>query len=258
MVPRIAFIDPVGPDGACPTIKEELDKIKHRETELEFVCLDKGPRHLEYRYYEALVIPNLLHTIKRLENRGYDGVVIGCFYDPGLFAAREIVTRLVVTAPGETSALVASTLGHKFSILVGREKWIPQIAENLAVYGMKDKLASFKTLDLGVLDFHACKATTLARLTEKAKEALEEDGADVIILGCTMQFGFYSELQEQLKVPVIDPVISSFKYAEFLVELRDRFGWMTSKRLGFEAPPIKEIRGWRLEEQYGVEDIWQD
>lgn len=255
-MPKIAFIDPVGPDGACPTIKEELEKIKHRETELEFVCLDRGPRHLEYRYYEALVIPDILHTIKRLEKAGYDAAVIGCFYDPGLFEAQEIATRLVVTAPGEASALLASALGHRFSILVGREKWIPQIAENLAVYGLKDKLASFKTLDLSVLDFHADEATTLARLTDRAREAVERDGAEVIILGCTMQYGFFRELQECLKVPVIDPVISSFKYAEFLVELRDRFGWMTSKRFSFETPPLKEIREWRLGEQYGVKDIW--
>jgi len=255
-VPRIAFIDPVGPEGACPFLKEELEKIKRPETGLEFVCLDRGPGHLEYRYYEALVIPDLLHTIKRLEKDGYDAAIIGCFYDPGLFAAREITTRLVVTAPGEASVILASTLGQRFSIIVGREKWIPQIRENLAAYGFMDKLASFKALGLGVFDFQADAATTLNKLKEKAREAVEGDGAEVVILGCTMQFGFYAELQEDLGVPVVDPVISSFKYAEFLVELRDRFGWNTSKRFSFETPPLKEIKEWRIEEQYGVKGTW--
>jgi len=49
-----------------------------------------------------------------------------------------------------------------------------------------------------VVDFQADAATTLTKLREKAREAVEGDGAEVVILGCTMQFGFYVELQEHL------------------------------------------------------------
>lgn len=240
-MPRIVYIDPVGPEGACYSLKEGLEGIKHKETEVEFIHLDRGPRHLEYMYYESLIIPDLLHTIKNLEKKSYDAAIIGCFYDPGLLAAREIANQIIITAPAEASLYLAATLGYKFSIIVGREKWIPRMTENIEFYGLKDKLASFKTLGFGALEFHKDEVFTKGRLKEKAIEAVEQDRAEVIILGCTMQFGFYKELQEYIKVPVIDPVIASFKYAEYLVELRDRFSWQVSKRCALESPPFSEI-----------------
>jgi allantoin racemase len=249
-MPKIAYIDPVGPEGACYSLKKGLEGIKQKETKVDFIHLNRGPRHLEYRYYESLIIPDLLHTIKNLEKKGYDAAIIGCFYDPGILAAREIANRIIVTAPAEASLNLAATLGYKFSIIVGRGKWIPRIMENIEFYGLKNKLASFKILELGALEFYKDEVFTKKKLKEKAIEAVEKDRAEVIVLGCTMQFGFYKELQEHMKVPVIDPVIASFKYAEYLVELRDRFGWQISKRYTFESPPFSEIRKWKLDQQY--------
>lgn len=92
--------------------------------------------------------------MKSAEKEGYDAAVIGCFYDPGLMEAREILDKMVVTAPAEASMHIAATMGHKFSIIVGRNKWIPQMMENVVNCGLKDKFASFKSVGLGVCDFH--------------------------------------------------------------------------------------------------------
>ncbi|GAG18159.1 unnamed protein product, partial [marine sediment metagenome] len=79
----------------------------------------------------------------------------------------------------------------------------------------------------------------------------------VIILGCTMQFGFYKELQEDLKIPVIDGVLASLKYAELMIELRKNFGWGHSKICSYKSPPISEIKEWRLSDQYpGMKGLW--
>ncbi|ATW24642.1 aspartate/glutamate racemase family protein [Candidatus Formimonas warabiya] len=247
---KIAYIDPIGPEGATPLLIEELKKITGNGDAIEYFHLDRGPLHLEYRYYESVIIPDLLHLIKKLDDNNYDACVIGCFYDPGLYAAREIVKRAVVTAPAESSFSLATLLGHKFSVLVGREKHIPRMMENIQYYGYKERLASFKSLNLGVLDFHADEAKTIGMLKQKAKEAVEVDGAEVIILGCTMQVGFYEELQKYLDVPVIDPVIAAVKYAGYLREMRDRFNWKTSRVKTFEAPPEREIAEWNLSEKY--------
>ncbi|AYO29760.1 hydantoin racemase [Biomaibacter acetigenes] len=233
---KIIYIDPVGPDGACSEITKYLDCVKSKDTKLEFTCLEKGPKHLEYRYYSALILPDLLDLIKKLEEKEYDAAIIGCFYDPGLYEAKEILERMVVIAPAEASLHIAATLSYKFSILVGRRKWIPQMMENVIKYGFKDRLASFKCLDFAVDEFHKDEKVTLDRMIKKANEAIEYDGAEAIILGCTMNFGFYKELQKFIKVPVIDPTIAAVKYAEFLIDIRDLMGWYTSKKFAFETP----------------------
>lgn len=254
---RVLWINPVGTDLFDEPIREALAEQKAPATELKVVSLARGPQHLEYHYYEALVLVDTLHLIKQAENEGYDAAVIGCFYDPGLPEAREITTRMVVTAPAEACMHIAGTLGHKFSIIVGREKWIPQMMQNVVNYGFEHRLASFKSLGLGVHDFHKDEQVTRQRMIAAAREAVTRDGAEVVILGCTIQFGFYKELQKEIGVPVVDAILAPLKYAEFLVDLRQRFGWSHAKNIGYESPPLEEIEGWGLPEQYGMGDLWK-
>ena len=246
---RILYIDPVGVEVVAEGF-QFLTSHKQEKTELTMVTLPRGPEHLEYRYYEALVLVDILHLIKEAESQGFDAAVIGCFYDVGLQAAREVAERMVVVAPCEASTHIASTLGDSFSIIVGRRKWIPEMMENVIRYGMKERLASFKSVDLGVLEFHQDEEETARRFKEVGREAIERDGAEVLVLGCTATYGFYRELQEELGVPVVDPMIAAFKTAEFAAELRNRFGWSHSKIGGYESPPPEEFTPWRLEEQY--------
>lgn len=253
---KILFINPVGTELFDQPIKEYLETAKRPDTKLEVISLDRGPMHLEYHYYEALVIADTLHTVRKAELDEYDAAVIGCFYDPGLMEAREVTERLVVTAPAEAAMHIATTLGHTFSILVGRQKWIPKMHENVVKYGFASKLASFKSLDMGVYDFQKDPAKTAQRMTDAAREAVEIDGAEVIILGCTIEFGFYKKLQKELRVPVIDAILAPFKYAEFLCDLSEQFAWTHSKIYGYQSPPQSEIAEWKLEKQYGLSGLW--
>ncbi|MFZ7102895.1 MAG: aspartate/glutamate racemase family protein [Peptococcaceae bacterium] len=249
---KILYINPVGHQNWDRALKAYLEETKNAATEIDVISLKKGPHHLEYHYYEALIGVELLHTIKQAEIDGYDGAVIGCFYDPFLREAREICEKMVITAPAEASLQLAGVLGHKFSIIVGRKKWIPVMEENTYKYGYGRKLASFRTLELGVLDFHKDEAFTEKRIKEEAREAVEKDGAEVIILGCTIEFGFYRKLQRIIGVPVIDAALIPLKHAEYLIDLKDSCGWQTSKIGGYETPPAGEITEWKLTEQYEI------
>jgi allantoin racemase len=254
MVQKVLYIDPVGVEVVAEG-HEFLSRQKQETTELTMITLPRGPEHLEYRYYEALVLVDILHLVMEAEQQGFDAAVIGCFYDVGLDAAREVTERMVVVAPCEASVYLASTLGHKFSVIVGRRKWIPEMTENVFRYGMGEKLASFRSVDLGVLEFHQDEEETARRFIEAGREAIERDGAEVLILGCTATYGFYRELQEELGVPVIDSMIAAFKTAEFAADLKNRFGWSHSKVGGYESPPPSEFRPWRLEQQYDLSDM---
>ncbi|MVT14255.1 MAG: hydantoin racemase [Euryarchaeota archaeon] len=251
---KILWIDPVVSNIFDESMKDYLNSIKHEDTILDVVSLNNGPKHLEYQFYEALVGFDILNNIKIAEKNGYDAAIIGCFYDPFLSEAREI-SDIVVTAPAESSMAIAISLGHKFSIIVGRKKWIPQMEENLIKYGLRDRLASFKYINMGVLDFQVKKEETERRLINAGKEAIEKDGAEVLILGCTAQFGFYKKMQEKLGIPVIDPSVASLKYAEFLIDLKKFTGLKHSKIGKYETPPYEEIKDWNLEKIYGI--IWK-
>jgi Hydantoin racemase len=243
---KLLWINPIATNVYDEPIRIYLESVKEPGTEINVVSFPPpGPTHLEYNCYEMWMMPQLLRTVRWAEQQGYDAAVIGCFYDPGLRAARELTQRMVVTAPAEACLRIAATLGESMAILVGRQKWIPEMKENVHKYGYKEKLAAFKVLNMGVHDFQMCPSETKRRILEAAREAVERDGADVIVLGCTAEFGFYQEIQKEIGVPVVDAVVAPVKFAEFLVKLR-QLGWGHSKRMGYEGPPESELNSWAI------------
>lgn len=238
---RILWLSVVGTDEFNQPTLEYLESAAAAGTTIEVASFPWGPHHVEFHSYEAMMLPAITSTV--FHNRDYyDAFIIGCFYDPGLDEAREVSGSSTVIAPCEAALAVAPSLGSAFSVIVGRRKWIPRMKENALKYRPAAQLASFRSLDLGVLDFHADEACTKQRMIEEGRKAIEEDGAEVIVLGCTATFGFYQEMQEALGVPVLDPVITPLKYAEFLIDLNRRFGWSHS-RVGIYEPPKPEEYG---------------
>ncbi|OGN71748.1 MAG: hydantoin racemase [Chloroflexi bacterium GWB2_49_20] len=243
---RIMWINPVGTDIFDTDILNILNKAKQDGTQVDVVSLPADrPKHLEYHAYEGLVIGDIVRLTRQAADK-YDAIVISCFYDVGLREAREVSGRSIVTAPCQSATAIASNLGNTFSVLVGRRKWIPKMRENVHLYGHDHRLVSMRTLDLGVLDFQTDHDRTCDRLLVEGRKAIQEDGAEVIILGCTAEYGFHEMMQAELGVPVIDAILAPFKYAEFLVDLANRFGWWPSRMWGSEAPPEAEITAWNL------------
>jgi len=251
----ILWIDPVGHDDFSGDIQSILQEAGRDDTSVDVTALDRGPHHVEYHYYEALVTPDVLHLVKQAKNEGYDATVIGCFYDLALEEAREVSESMPVAAPAEATTHLATTFGDTFSVVVGRQKWVPQMRERVRRYGFDEQLASFRTADLGVLDFQAEPDVTERRLREAATAAVEEDDAEVVVLGCTAEYGFYESLQTELGVPVLDAVTAPYKYAELLAELSS-FGWTHSNAGGYESPSVEEISDWGIPDDYEGGSVW--
>ena len=127
MIKRILFINPIASSDYDDQIQESLEAGKCQDTRIKVVSLERGPLHLDYHYYETLVLARILHLVKQAEREGYDAAIIGCFFDPGLGAAREITDKLVVAAPAESCMHIAASLGHSFSIIVTRDRAIPKM-----------------------------------------------------------------------------------------------------------------------------------
>ena len=232
---RVLWLNPVGTAAFDDAILAQLEWVKRPDTEVEVRSLGTGPTTLEYRSYEAEVVPDVLAAVAEAERDGFDAIAIGCFNDTGLEAAREVVTRSAVAAPCESALHVAATLGSSFSIVGVTRKVVPLMRDNVRRYGFADRLASFKLLGFGVDDFQRDLEATSRGLVALAREAVDEDGAEVVLLGCTITYGFYERMQREVGVPVVDPV-ATLKYAELLGALT-QLGWSPSKTGGYRAPP---------------------
>lgn len=82
-------------------------------------------------------------------------------------------------------------------------------------------------------------------MTEGYK-AMEEDRAEVLILGCAAEYEFHRRVQDGLGTPIADVVLAPFKHAEMQFDAAACFGWYPRRRWSSEALPQAELDAWRL------------
>lgn len=235
----MAWILPVGTGRDDARMLSMIRQVKRDDVEAEVSHLRAGlPDNLEYHYYEHLVEDDLLLKIVDYERRGFGAVVIGCFYDGGLREARELVSMPVV-GEGQAGMLFAASLGHRFSIISGRRKWVPKFEDNATVYGVSGKLSSIRVVDYSIRRISKDRDGYLKAVEREAKKAIEEDGAEVILLSEEASFTLdkLASLQSRLSAPVIDPGVVAWKWAELAADLYKGLGLSHSKVAEYETPP---------------------
>jgi allantoin racemase len=190
-----------------------------------------GPASIESVYEEFLSAAALMGQVRELEAEGMDAIVPGCFGDPGIDGARELVT-IPVIGPGLAGMMTASQLGHRYGIVAPLEGDV-RPTEQLAIHhGLDRKLGGCRPLGVAVLEMNADPAETLARLVEVSRELMERDRADIIVLGCgTLSFRAL-ELQAAIGIPVVNPLRAAIGICELLVSS----GLSHSKR-SYPVPP---------------------
>jgi allantoin racemase len=87
-----------------------------------------------------------------------------------------------------------------------------------------------------VLELEVPGSAARDRIGREIDRAIEEDGAEAIVLGCAGMADLAAELTRQHGIPVVDGVAAAVKLAESLVGL----GLKTSKRGGY-APPLAKL-----------------
>jgi allantoin racemase len=183
--------------------------------------LEHGPPHLEYREHGQQVITPVIELVREAEAAGAHAAVLGCFFDGGLRELRECV-RMPVVGMGEASMLLASTLGHRFSVIVGRRKWVAHIEQNALLSGMDRHLASVRSVDMSIPEAQADPDSFFSRVREAARVAVDRDGAEVIVLAEIAPPGFARLLRDELGVAFVDPGMASWKWAEMMADLYER------------------------------------
>lgn len=213
-----------------------MRKYKDVDTELALVNTKRGPESIECTYDEAWSELFTVQECEKAEKEGYDGVIVYCFGDPGLRAAKELL-NIPVVGINEPAVHMASMLGNKFSIIAVGPKLIilALLEDKLRLYGLESRCASIRFLDMPVLDLEREKEKQINRLLEEARKAIEKDGADTIVLGCGSMLSVGEKVSRELKVPVLIPGVVALKTCEALIDLR-----LAQSKRYFVTPPGKK------------------
>lgn len=239
---RIHMVTPV--TGVSPPREADLRRGSDPDVTITQSRIEDGPASIESEFDEALAVPATLAQVQQAADFGADAIVINCMGDPGLAAARELVS-VPVLGPGQTSMHVASMLGHRFSILTVADRLVHVDEDRAARYGLASRLASVRSVDVPVLDLQASEERLVAALTEQAIRAVRDDGAHVLVLGCTGMTGTAGLVAAALSergvrdIPVIDPIPVTLEVAIALARCR-----LAQSKRSYPYPPPKARPGY--------------
>lgn len=157
----------------------------------------------------------------RAQDEGYAAVCIDTMSDSGVAALRSVLD-IPVFGPGKLAILMALMLGDRFSFLTMASRWKPLYKKALDELGLHHKCASVRAIEVPPdnQSLLAGKEEEVFPLLEQAaRKAIEQDGAEVLILGSTTMHQAHAYLQQRLPVPVINPGPLSYKMAEAALAL---------------------------------------
>jgi allantoin racemase len=235
---RILVVNPNTSEEMTNDIGQAARRYARADTEIETVCPDWGPRSIEGHYEDYVAAVATLEVVRERAAE-FDGVVIACFGDPGLPAARE-VSPVPVVGIAEAAMLTACTVAHRFSIVTVLPRVKPFLEDVVRYHGLDSRCASIRTTPLSVLDCERDPSAAEREIVKASRAAIEHDGAEAICLGCAGMGPLDKAVQAQIGVPVLDGTACAVKLLEGIVD----YGLFTSRVAAYKQPEPKEFVGY--------------
>jgi allantoin racemase len=234
---KLLVINPNTSAAMTDGIAEAARAAASAGTEIHAVNPSFGPVSIEGHAEEALAAAGVVEQLRLAPP--HDAVVIACFGDPGLDAAREL-TAAPVLGIAEAAFHAASMLATGFSVVTTMTRTCVIAEHLLQRYGFERRCRGVHGTDIPVLALEACGPDTVAQIEDAARGALARDRSGAIVLGCAGMAALARTLQQRLGVPVIDGVGVAVRFAESLAAL----GLGTSRLGDYAAPLPKAYTGW--------------
>lgn len=240
---KLLFIRPIITERPDYLEEEILREFAAPDTEIKAVHLDWGPDSIESEYDVIYSAPFVVEKAILGEKEGYDGIISYCFANPGVDAAREAV-NVPCLGSGEAAINLALNLGRRIGIITILPNLVPLIRKQNLEYINMERIVTIRNIDVPVLEIYD-NEKLFNKLAEQANKAIVEDGADVLVLGCTGLAGMAQKLSNMLlqnntNVSVVDPAGASVKVMEAIIGNKLRHS-----KLAY-MPPINKVRKWPL------------
>jgi allantoin racemase len=201
----------------------------------------------QWLYFRYMCTDGTLEKAMQAEEQGYDAVFISCNLDIGLYEARQLVD-IPVTATLESAALIAHMMGASYSLVTVDHQNGNIQKMLLDRYGLSQHFVSQRPFGIDANDLYVDKtppARIVQSVVETARTCVEEDGAEVIIPGCTLAGSVLTheveDVESLIGAPVLDGMVTGFKMAEMMADLHRSGLPVVSRRGFFEKPPRADM-----------------
>lgn len=211
-------------------LMQDYDLFKDKETEVTIKDVPTGiidPELISYLGFRMVNDTENIRSMLRAESEGYDAIAGACYFDTGIKGARNLVSIPVVGA-AEASMHLACIMGNSFAVVTSEPMWVKEMEHHLKALGFAHSAISHRpvrSLTIPFEEFVKCMMSgnfslVIENFSEVSKKCLEDD-AEVIIAGCGLVSPMLTTkgVREIEGAPIIDPMVVSLKFAEFMARL---------------------------------------
>lgn len=222
------------------TIAEQARSVAAPGTEIVGLTPFVGADSVEGNYESYLAAVAVMDRVLAYDEP-YDAVIQAGFGEHGREGLQELLDVPIVDIT-EAAAHLAHLLGYRYSVVTTLDRAVPLIEERLLLAGLLSHCASVRASGLSVLELEESPDRAVSAIVDQAKAAVQDDRAEVIVLGCGGMAGLDQQVREATAAPVVEGVAAAVKLAESLVSL----GLSTSKVRTYAPPRPKRLDGWPL------------
>ncbi|MBT6863776.1 MAG: Asp/Glu racemase [Planktomarina temperata] len=197
----LIVINPNSSKTVTDAIDLAINPLRDFGIPIRCLTLADGPLGIESQKQADLTIAPMLDLAAAQTDAA--GYVIACFGDPGLHALRD-QTELPVVGIQQAAVMTALTVGQRFGVIAILPNSIPRHMRAFGAMGVLERLAGDRALGLTVADL-ADKRLSLGAMIATGCKLRDEDGADVLIMGCAGMARYRAALEKATGLPVVEP-----------------------------------------------------
>lgn len=208
---RIAYINPNATDAMTERVTEVVRTLSGTDEVIGYTNVG-GPLAIQGPEDGQAAIKGVLALVDTAIAEGADAIVIACFDDTGLDAARA-KSSVPVLGIGQAAFTMATLLGKRFSVVTSLAVSIPVIEKNIVHQNFAASCQSVQASHLPVLTIDEGSAETRNTLATAIRTTMATDGVDTIVLGCAGMAHLLDDLKNRTQGLLLDGVRASYALA---------------------------------------------
>lgn len=171
-----------------------------------------GPPSIQGHEDGVLAEAPLLKLVGKASAQGASAIIVGCFDDTALQAARDIASCPVIGI-GQAAYHLAAVAGGRFSVVTTLEVSVPILTANISAYGLAGQLGKVRASGVPVLALEQDAFAATQQVVAEIERAAREDGIRSVVLGCGGMVDIEQQIPRSLGVSVIDGVRAAALFA---------------------------------------------
>lgn len=154
----------------------------------------------------------LLRLVDKASADGASAIIIGCFDDTALDAARKAADCPVIGI-GQAAYHLACIAGEKFSVVTTLDISVPILEAKIEAYGLRSHLVKVRASGVPVLALEQNAKSAAEQVILEVQKAFDEDKVQSVVLGCGGMVDIGEKAGKGADIRLIDGVRAAAVFA---------------------------------------------